>query len=90
VKFPRVRCARVVRDVRLGTPLRRDAAVLRRRRPELAGPDAAVPDASGPSRVEARLVGEMKSARPAAAAGVLLVGDAAASAGSLNRRVASD
>lgn len=69
--------------MRLGTPLRRDAAVLRRRRPELA-----VPDVSGPSSVEARLVGEMISARPAA--GVLLVGDAAASAGSRSRFVASD
>jgi hypothetical protein len=83
VNFPCVRCASVVRDVRLGTPLRRDTAVLRCRMPELAGPDA-----SGPSRAEARLVSEMKSARPAA--GVLLVGDGAASVGSLSRLVASD
>jgi hypothetical protein len=83
VNFPCVRCASVVRDVRLGTPLRRDAAVLRRRSPELAGPDA-----SWPSRAEARLAGGMKSARPAA--GVLLVGEGAASVGSRSRRGASD
>jgi hypothetical protein len=83
VNFPCVRCASVVRDVRLGTPLRREAAVLRRRSPELAGPDA-----SWPSRAEARLVGVTKSARPAA--GVLLVGEGAASVGSRSRRGTSD